>query len=375
VGLPLINVIEMARNRIYTCAQRDRTEAATASTAPLPGRGGIALIEASFALIRDNWIALNGASFVPSICGIWFGVSMGLVLEQNEILDNGPRIITQQTFEAGPRAGIRVEFAFAAPTLDPGQGLPQAETEFPAMRAHDNVVIAPSGPALAVFAGGPVSVADNELTAGALDTVTATSPWLMDKLRSVFGGSAVFIFDFGQLSEASSANIDFANIALHRGGVARATATPAPEFVSGDVQFNNNRVLLNFGDPVATPIISSVALASLADIGIESNQFLARTGAHTLATNVLAISFSVRFDWNRCQDRFDTGFSGFTVGFMNTTTDNHGKRCFYAAGQTQALVDRDNSSLIDTSSKRRLCAEVQAAMDAKLKVAGYARKA
>jgi hypothetical protein len=114
-----------------------------------------------------------------------------------------------------------------------------------------------------------------------------------------------------------------------------------------------------------------VTLLSLADIGIDSNQFLARTGNHLLLTNVLALGFSLRFEDNRCQDRFDTGFSGVTIGLMNNTSDNQGTRCFYAAGLAPLLVDHDNRAWLDVIAKN-VCPDLRRALDSKYTAAGFA---
>ncbi len=216
VGLPIVEGIEITHNRITGCASLDRSTASLASKGPLPGRGGIALIMAGYAIVRDNWITLNGASFVPSICGVWIGIGSGVVVERNNILDNGPRIDTQQQPEGGPRGGIRVELALPAVSLNLGNATNWFETEFPALRAHDNVVVAPCGPAVAALAAGPVSIVGNELTSGVPDAFSAGSPWPIDVLRSFLGGAAVFIFDLGTLSEISSTAVDFGTAGFYQ---------------------------------------------------------------------------------------------------------------------------------------------------------------
>ncbi|MEP6714006.1 MAG: DUF6519 domain-containing protein [Terriglobia bacterium] len=372
VGLPIVEGIEIFHNRITGCAALDRSTAALASKSPLAGRGGVALIMTGYAIIRDNWIALNGPSFVPSICGVWIGLGSGVVVERNNILDNGPRIETQQQLEGGPRAGIRVELALPAAPLNLANAAGSFETEFPALRAHDNVVVAPSGPALATLAFGPVSVANNELTSGVPDVVSLKSAWPIDKLRSLLGGASVFIFNLGTLSEISSTAVDFATAGLFQNAKAGGdfTKSVAPNFTSGDILFNDNRVLLNFPDSGQNAIASSVTLFGLADIGAECNQLTARTGNHLLLTNALVIGFSLRFADNRCQDRFDLGLSGMTLGLMNATTNNQGSRCFYAAGNLKLLVATGNKSWVDLFNTD-LCVSVSQALDKNFAAAGF----
>ena len=372
-GLPIVEIIEITHNRISGCAQLDRSDTVAAPNAAVPGRGGIALDIAGYAIVRDNWIAMNGSSFIPSICGVWIGLGGGVIVEANHILDNGPRTQTQKAFEAGPRAGIRVEFAAPAVSLNLANNPGTVETEFPALRIQENVVVAPSGPALAALAYGAVVVENNELTSGALDAVSAQSPWPLDAIRSVLGGAAVFLLDLGTLSEISSAAVDYATMAHHQTGFAseKSGASTSPGFIPGDILFNGNRVLMNFPDGGETSIISAVTLFCLADASVEGNQFTARTGNHPLAVNVMAIGVSVRMEANRCQDRFDAGFSGFTLGFMNATVNNQGSRCFYATGQPNLLVRTGNKSWVDLISKNR-CQSLAGAMDKTFTAAGYA---
>ncbi|HEX4274620.1 MAG TPA: DUF6519 domain-containing protein [Bryobacteraceae bacterium] len=370
-GLPIVEIIEIAHNRITGCAQLDRSDAVTSSKSALPGRGGIAIDVAGYAIIRDNWIALNGASFVLSICGVWIGVGSGVVIERNNILDNGPRIQTQQQFESGPRAGVRVEVAIAAVSLNLANNVGTAETEFPALRVEGNVVVAPSGPALAAIAVGPVVIADNQLTTGALDN-PASSTWPIDIIRALIGGAAVFVFDIGTLSETSSAAVDFSTLALYNNGLAGgdATTSSSPDFVSGDILFNDNRVLLNFPDGARTRIISSVTLFGLADLSAQDNQFIARTGNHPLVSNAIAFGISVRVEGNRFQDRFDNGVSALTLGFMNATTNNQGTRCIHAAAETSLLVNTGNKSWVDLIANET-CSSLKSALTGAYANAGY----
>jgi hypothetical protein len=292
-------------------------------------------------------------------------------LEGNSILENGPRIQTQQPLEAGPRAGIRVEYALPALSLNSANGISTVETEFPALRAHGNIVVAPSGPALAVLAIGYVCVTDNELTCGALDSVPAQSPWPLDRLRSIFGGATVFVFNLGLLSELSAANVDYSNLAQHQAGMAAGQqADTSPDFVSGDILFQSNRVMLNFPDSQQATIYTNVTLFGLADTSMQSNQLIARTGNHPLITNAFAVGVSVRLEGNRCQDRFDPGFSGVSVGFLNATTDNQGSRCFLAMGVATLLVNTGNRSWLDMVVKGA-CEELKTAAGEQYIAAGY----
>ena len=359
-GLEAVLIILIERNRITGCAMLDRN--ASSGNAVLYGRGGISLINSEYATIRDNFIAGNGRDFTRSICGVWTGWSSGLVIERNQIADNGPEVSSQQSLELGPRGGIVIEYALSLST--PGQ-IAAIETGFPAVRVHENIVISPSGPALAVLAMGTVSVQGNELTSHGRDQ-PSSSQYPLDRVRAVYGGYAAFIWNLAWPLEMNSFSPDYSAIgkqALPALGESMTTTAP---LITGDTTFNDNRVLFDGPDSEQTYMLCSVGVLALGDVSFECNQCDARSSV--LFNGLVFTYMSVRLSDNRFQEILGrAAFSAATLAIMNTTTDNQGTHCFYAVSSAQALglssllVNNDNLSLVDGMNKN-YCASLLRAL-------------
>ncbi len=282
-GTLLIAGLEITHNRITLNTVIDRTGNVVAGTI-LPGRGGISLLLAEYVTILDNFIEGNGHDYTRSICGIWAAEANGILIERNQILENGPRTSLIQPLEPGPRGGIILELVHQPSPL---AYLRTAAVEdgFPALRVHDNVVVSASGPALAAMVLGVTSVQDNQFTCTGLDQ-PSTSPYTLDIWRSVTGGATVFLLDIGKIAELSSASVDFASMALQAmpdPTTVDASVITESIFAGGDVMFNDNFVFLNVPESDKTVIGTSVTIISFSDVSFEDNQCDARTGAHLLA--------------------------------------------------------------------------------------------
>jgi hypothetical protein len=348
-GLEAVQTLFAERNTITKCALLDRNQN---SQTPPYGRGGISLINSEYVTIRDNIVTANGRDYTRSICGIWTGWSFGIVIERNQIVHNGPATPSQQSLEPGPRGGMILEFALPLPT--PNE-TPPTETGFPAVRVHENIVVSPSGPALAVLAMGTVSVQGNELASHGRDHPSG-SQYPLDLVRAVFGGYAVFIWNLAWPLEWNSFSADYrfmAKQALPSMGV--STAAPAP-LVTGDTTFNDNRVLLDGPDAVSDFMLSAVGVLALGDVSFECNQCDAVPGSRTVVLfHGLVLTYSsVRLSDNRFQEILGrASLSALTLAVMNTTTDNQGTHCFYAAssaasfGLAPLLVNTSNLSMVD----------------------------
>ena len=362
-GLEAVLILLIERNRITGCAMLDRNTA-SGNTA-LYGRGGISLINSEYVTIRDNVITTNGRDFTRSICGIWTGWSSGIVIERNQIADNGPEVSSQQSLELGPRGGIVIEFAL--PLATPGQIAP-IEAGFPAVRVHENIVISPSGPALAVLAMGTVSVQGNELTSHGRDQPSG-SQYPLDQVRAVFGGYSAFIWNLAWPMEMNSFSPDYYSMGKQAPPSMGQTVTTSAALITGDTTFNDNRVLFDGPDTEQTLMLSSVGILALGDVSFECNQCDAMTEAETIVLfNGLVLTFSsVRLSDNRFQEILGrAALSAVTLAIMNTTTDNQGTHCFYAVSSAKAwglsslLVENPNLSLIDGINKDYCAALIKA---------------
>ena len=346
-GLLLVVGLEISHNRITGCTLVDQSGNIPAGTV-LPGRGGISLNQAEFVTIRDNFIEDNGHDYTRAICGIWVLWVRGIVIERNQIVENGPRSTSIQPLEPGPRGGIVLETALQPPQLVYLRSATD-EPGFPALRVHDNIVITSSGPALAALVMGIVSVQDNQLTCSGLDQ-PSNSPYPLDQLRAFAGGAAVFLFDLAVTPDFSGATVDFATMGLQTlpdPSTSDVSVKQESIVIGGNVMFNDNFVFLNVPDSAEDVLTSATTIISLSDVSFEGNQCQALTGNHQLFTNVFLLCWSTRMADNRCEDPFtQPGLSGLTIAFMNSTTDNQGTRCFLALGWSTLLVGAPNRSLV-----------------------------
>jgi hypothetical protein len=346
-GLSLVAVLAIERNSITGCAMLDRGDTGAANTL-LPGRGGIALISSEYVTANDNVIAANGRDFTRSVCGVWTGLSFGLVIDRNQIVDNGPYVDTNQAPEPGPRGGIVLEMAL--PFVNPFAALP-LETGYPAARLHDNIVVSTSGPAVAILAMGTVSVQNNELTSHSRDQ-PSTKTYPLEAARAVFGGYAAFVWNLAWPVELASFVADYATMARHSLPSPQSDRTfavaGAPPPISGDTTFNNNEVLLDGPEAEPNLITSAVAILSLGDVSVKGNQSDVSLGRATfLAINAWVLAWSLRLADNRFQETLGHALlSAATWGVMNATTDNQGTHCFFAAGLPALLVNKPNVSLV-----------------------------
>jgi hypothetical protein len=346
-GIELVAVLDIERNWINGCAQLDRGATGAAGTA-LPGRGGIALTFSEYATIRDNMIAANGKDHTRSICGIWTFLSFGIVIERNQIINNGPFVDTNQNLEPGPRGGIVIEWALRA--IDPFLVVP-VETGYPAARVHGNIVATNSGPALAMFGSGTVSIDNNELTSHGRDQ-PANSPYLIDQVRVVLGGAAVFVWNFATTVEVSGLIADFLSMPQHQlslsGSSTSLAGGTASTTLAGDTMFNDNQVLMD--GPFQANVVSAITILTFGDLSFEGNQSSADLGNVSMGSGALLIALSVRAAGNRFQETFGHAlFSAITMAYMNTTTDNQGTHCFAVIYGGSQVVNSPNLSLIEIS--------------------------
>jgi hypothetical protein len=136
------------------------------------------------------------------------------------------------------------------------------------------------------------------------------------------------------------------------GAVDPATGRPrAPltlSWPSGKTLVTENQVT---SDTIAaqrgTPF-SSVAVFSLDDVGFTDNQCEVETQNLMFITDVVATGGSVRVADNRLSETWLRAFlSGWSIGLMNTTTDNQATHCLRADALLPGMrVFIDNLSLI-----------------------------
>jgi len=226
---------------------------------------------------------------------------------------------------------------------------------------RDNIIVAPLGRALTFFALGPVVVARNRLvtqstTAKGLDLIAATT--LIGNLgisnEWTLGLLLVLILKLtGKTPDTfKDKECEFAKYL----GLINVNTKPASiwppltrNWATGKTSFTENQVSLDVIDEPFAFTLSSIAIISLDDIGFSDNQCeVSSTLLFTMINAVLAAG-SVRVADNRFSETWQRAFfSGFSIGGMNTTTDNQSTHCLRAMSLLpNMLVFKDNLALVE----------------------------
>jgi hypothetical protein len=350
-----VDQLTILGNHIRQCLRREITEPSP-GMAQFVGYGGIALGDVHQLVAYDNVIEECGLSPQEPVCGIFVLQVGGCDISRNRILENGagPVRSTDELgnviFKAGHRGGIVIVFALA-PTIgtafakNPAFGLSHVAvihgvlpTGEPAVRIHDNMVVAPVGRALHLNAVGPVSVEGNHLV------TRRVVPGFSARFSSQFAAT-VWIGNLGYSEEYYLGYIKFNTIGqsapafqpgLDHFGFGRSLAT-------GQVLFNDNRVTLDAFGPENTFALSSVTIVTVDDLGFQDNHSevnMFRNFTDFVVTNALLAGYSSRTNSNRfTEGMYDALFSGITVGGLaNTTTLNQSTHCLIALGNLIKFV-------------------------------------
>ena len=287
--------------------------------------GGILLTNANEVTIIGNRVVRNGppantrAVFVIGF-GIACAASSVVEVSGNTVLDNGPSAADgERTLVLN--AGIAGLLVVGDTT---GEGF---AVDGPAFRAHDNVVRVDNGPAFAVIASGPVSVASNHAV-------------------SRYAGRQAIDFARGVLIVDLGAAPDLA------AGVNAVGAAPVRR-LHGRVQFADNQVTvqgLAAGLPepdsddepsiIDTMTGSAVALMSFDDVSIHGNQVVNEITplVRRIAATVWAFGTTLRTGQNRVTELPSTArFSYAGFGLVHHVIDNVMTHCIFADGPTRVV--------------------------------------
>jgi hypothetical protein len=344
--------LEIIGNRIERCLHlRHVTFSNTA--AEDAAIGGISLADVTDLVVRDNEIERNGITLTGGVCGVFVLHGRGIEIHRNRIRHNGPAPQAGTPPTAERRGGVVVGFA-ETPTRDVrlfstttgGTARPPDTTRLrqdgtPAARIHDNVVIAPAGRALEMVALGPVSIQGNQFTAlgaefrgrspnsivGLEIAPGASSATFVDAL----GGAVILVLNLGISNEFYLQIAGFAGLKLVRSlGLPEGdTSERRPVLAGGNIQFEDNQVILDALDSVTTLALSSITLFTLDDLSMSANQSDCDLMLDFAVTNLIAGATSLRVTDNRFKEGLLNAFlSALTIGLLNTTTNNQGTHCF-----------------------------------------------
>lgn len=330
--------------------------------------GGIALAKVSDLRILRNEIVLNGNSHIQPICGVFAIIVQGLQLDDNRIIDNGPK--TQEPV-ANAQTGIRggVHIWAIMPMVEPTSWSSSNSLDFlrqrgrsalPTVSMRDNIIVAPLGRSVTFFSLGQVVVARNRLvsqgsTGRGLDVISATvlignfglsNEWTLGLLLALI----LLILD----SIRGQGRDNLCAIAIILGLInLEDLGSFAPPFIrrwaTGKTLISENQITLDVADhPDFEFQISSILIFSLDDLAVVDNQCEISSTTVFSYIDALLIGGSVRVADNRFAETWMRTFlSAWSIGLMNTTTDNQATHCMLATALPQLRVFRDNLSLIN----------------------------
>ncbi|MEM6455114.1 MAG: hypothetical protein AAF772_08480, partial [Acidobacteriota bacterium] len=313
---------------------------------------------------ENNRIAGNARDWatVPT-CGVYVQYGRGLTFRGNRVVDNGGLAVDDVDLDVGRRGGVVLGLVTVdvEPVNLPSGDIARRQDGIPALVFHDNVVVARQGRALDALAFGPVSITDNQLTArgtvrlpnslgrpgtqslgvtqlGGLSVSDRFAVPVRD-VNDQFGGEAVRVINLGLSNELYLQSAGFS-------GFGQAGQLLDPEgigaevevaFVSGNVLFHDNQVMLDTLAPDRQFAVSSVLLLTLGHVSVAGNQIDAELPLGTfLLADALTFGFTQQMSDNRLTKGVFAGIvSAITLGLMNTTAMNQGTHCFLGLGLPQ----------------------------------------
>lgn len=359
-----VHGLHITDNFITRCMRRTLKKVSPAMQF-LVAYGGIALAKVTDLRILRNEIVSNGTSHLEPICGVFAIFVEALQLDDNRILDNGPKTeAPANTAQNGLRGGVHIWIVL--PTIEQS-----VSSEFsssfistrsihngiPTCSMRDNIIVAPLGRAVTFFALGPVVVARNRLmtqgsTGRGLDLIAATvligNLGLSNELT--LGLIIVILIGlFGKMKQP-----DYCKLAKGL-GLVNPSSPPSlwPPLVrrwaTGKTLVTENQITLDVMDERKLGFgISSILIFTLDDLGMTDNQCEVTSTNVFYLVDAALIGGSVRVADDRFSETWmHAGFSALSVAGMNTTTDNQATHCLAARALLPGMrVFRDNLSLV-----------------------------
>lgn len=328
----------------------------------IAGFGGIALALGADITIRDNEIKDVGTSHDSPIVGIYILDGEAVAIQRNRLRDNGAIAGPRSTIPIGRtgaillgtvRPGVDLVAPFGGPNYARQDGAP-------ALLVEDNVAIAREGRALTAVGVGPMVVHGNQFTAHGSNSLRHEAPGAaagtgrgisqlsdgglaargttanpLTAFLNAMGGAAVAILNLGVSNEIYLQAFGFSGLGqidTEQPG-RQALGDDVQLLANGNVQFNDNQVMLDMMAPAATVSVSSILLVSLDDVAMQDNQCDCDAVFDFVLVNALVLGFSVRVQGNRLKESlFATFLSAMTIGLFNDTSHNQGTHCFFHYG-------------------------------------------
>ena len=361
-----VHGLHIADNVITRCLRRDVAEASEAMES-LVGYGGIALAKVSDLRILRNAIVTNGTSHLHPICGVFTIIAQGLVLDDNRILDNGPRSAAPVAkAQNGVRGGVHIwlvlpiveQAAGSTFAASPIGDRPLRRNGIPTCSMRDNIIVSPLGRAVTFFALGAVVVARNRLvtqgtTGQGLDLIAASVLIGNLGLSHEWTLGLVLTLILGVVRAATGQEFDFCT-SSKQGGLINPTRPPpfwpplARNWDTGKTLVTENQITLDLIDEPVGFGLSSIVVVALDDLGMTDNQCEISTTNVFFLTDAALLGGSVRVADNRFSETWMRAqLSAVSVGGMNTTTQNQSTHCLFARELLEnMLVFKDNLALV-----------------------------
>jgi len=330
--------------------------------------GGIALAKVTDLRILRNEIVANGTSHLEPICGVFAIFVQTLQLDDNRILDNGPK--TQEpasTAQLGLRGGVHIWIVL--PAIEQAVVGTELASSFnrrismrngvPTCSMRDNIIVAPLGRAVTFFALGQVVVARNRLmtqgtTGRGLDLIAATvlignlglsNEWTLGLII------VLFLRLTGKAQNLTQAEYcRFAKLI----GLINPSSPPSlwpplvRQWTTGKTLVTENQITLGLTEEPFGFGISSILIFTLDDLGMTDNQCEITSTNVFFFVDVVLAGGSLREADNRFAETWLHAFlSSLSVGGMNTTTDNQATHCMRALALFPSMrIFTDNLSFI-----------------------------
>lgn len=299
---------------------------------------GILLADGEHMVIRDNRIEGNGKLQLQPVCGIFIFHGEGIDISGNWILDNGPGSGTD--VRKGLRGGIVIKFGtVSGDRIEIGNVEVETQDGFPAVKLHDNVVMAPLGHALLLGAKGPVSAVGNQFTSrGVLpkDVFPLLAGTVL--ILNLGTSSELFypLFRYSRLQNAKGRKDGKIEVRDNRFVIEKEqkpSKAKIPTMGNGNVLFSNNQCVLDLAEKGVSLSYSSVMIISADNVNMHNNELNCNLVDDMVISNSILLAPSVLSSDNRLKTMFfNEFFSMISFGFANVAMDNIGTHCFLVMG-------------------------------------------
>lgn len=330
----------------------------------LMGYGGISLAKVSDLRILRNEIVNNGVSHLQPICGVFAIFVQGLQLDDNRIVNNGPRTEAPvKNAQNGNRGGVHIWIILPMIEVATANALFKTKgrtlTSVPTCSMRDNIIVAPLGRAVTFFALGSVVVNRNRLVTEAstlrdLDLLASTVLIGNLGLSNEWTLGLLFVLILILVGKNRGGNQEelcrFAKLIglINPGPPAEFWPPLVRKWATGKTLMCENQITFAVADEPLGFGLSSVFVFSLDDIGMTDNQCEFTTTNQFLAVNAFLLAGSVREADNRFAETWGhVAFSAWSIGGMNTTTDNQSTHCLRAQTFMGLRVFKDNLMFIN----------------------------